>query len=208
LRAHGASGQLAYGDRGAAPAGAARRVEHTGAYYASHVYQPLFAHGVKTLMLELWEQLGGRLPATLVVPAGNGTLVSGYAHAVADLIALGLVERGPRVVAVQAATCAPLTGRAPIGPTIAEGIAIAAPPRAAEILAVIESSGGAVVTVTDPQIVAARADLARRGIWVEPTAAAAWAAWQVGATGAASGPDDAVVVLCGAGLKYPGHSAT
>jgi threonine synthase len=213
MRAHGATVRVAAGDRAAAAAGAVGAVEATGAYYASHVYQPLFAHGVKTLIFELWEQLGGRLPATLVVPAGNGTLVSGYAHAIADLTALGLIERGPRLVAVQAASCAPLAGLAPSGPTIAEGIAIAAPRRAAEVVATIQASGGEVVTVTDVQITAARADLAGRGVWVEPTAAAAWAAWSAGAAsggpnGAGGGPDagDAVVVLCGAGLKHPGSS--
>jgi threonine synthase len=180
MRAHGATVELVAGDRAATAAGAARRVEETGAYYASHVYQPLFAHGVKTLVLELWEQLGGRLPGTLVVPVGNGTLVSGCAHAVVDLKALGLIERGPRIVAVQAASCAPLAGLVPSGPTVAEGIAIAAPPRGAEVVAAVKASGGAVVTVDDRQIMAARADLAGRGLWVEPTAAAAWAAWQAG----------------------------
>ena len=53
------------------------RVESTGAFYASHVYQPLFFLGTKTVVLELWEQLGGRLPEVIVLPAGNGTLVLG-----------------------------------------------------------------------------------------------------------------------------------
>jgi len=212
LRAHGATVAVADGDREAAAAGALQRVEETDWYYASHVYQPLFGHGVKTLVLELWEQLGGTLPDTLVLPAGNGTLVSGAAHAVADLQAQGLLGRGPRIIAVQAANCAPLTGWPPTGPTVAEGIAIAAPARAAEVVAVIEASGGAVVTVDDGEILAAQADLAARGLWVEPTAAAGWAACRSGAAAEAGprpgqrsgGPPSAVTVLCGAGLKSPG----
>ncbi len=201
MRAHGADVRVASGDRAAAAAGAARRVEETGAYYASHVYQPLFAHGVKTFVFEVWEQLGGRLPDAFVVPAGNGTLVLGCAHAVADLSTLGLIERRPAIVAVQASRCAPLAGLEPTGTTVADGIAIAAPPRAEEVVAAVGASGGAVVTVDDAGILAAQADLAGRGLWVEPTAAAAWAAWRDGAGDGPSGRRSAVVMLCGAGLK-------
>jgi threonine synthase len=206
MRAHGADVRIADGDRAAAAVAAAARVEETGAYYASHVYQPLFAHGVKTLFLELWEQLGGRLPATLVLAAGNGTLVSGCAHAVADLRAAGLIAESPRMVAVQAEACAPLAGLAPTGPTVAEGIAIAAPPRRDQVIAAVAASGGSIVTVADEQILAARIDLAEQGLWVEPTAAAPWAAWHAGTAGTQPG-EDTVVVLCGAGLKYPGPPA-
>jgi threonine synthase len=199
MRAHGADVHVVDGDRAAAADAARARVETTGAFYASHVYQPLFFHGVKTVVLELWEQLGGRLPDTLVLPVGNGTLVLGAALALADLGALGLLDRPPRLVAVQARRCAPLAGLAPDGPTIAEGIAVVAPPRAAAITAAVADSGGAVVTVTDDAIRAAQADLATRGLWVEPTAAVTWAACREGSV-APPGASIALV-LCGAGLK-------
>ncbi len=111
------------GDRAAAGEAARAAAEETGAWYASHVYRPEFAHGVKTLAFELHEQLDGP-PGTVVVPAGNGTLVLG--------LWLGFRELGarlPRIVAVQAERCAPLAGLAPTGPTAASGIAIPAPPR-------------------------------------------------------------------------------
>jgi threonine synthase len=198
MTAHGALVRVVDGDRSAAGEAAAARVDATGAAYASHVYQPLFVLGVKTLVLELWEQLGPAFCDTLVVPAGNGTLVLGARLAVADLVSLGLIERGPRIVAVQAERCAPLAGRSPTGTTAAEGIAIPAPPRRSEVVAAVAESGGAVVTVSEEAILAARHDLAGRGLWVEPTAAAGWAAWRDGTTGPAT---STVVVLCGAGLK-------
>ncbi len=200
LAAHGADARMAEGDRATAAAAAAGRVTHTGGYYASHVYQPVFVHGVKTWLLEVWEQRGGTLPDEVVVPAGNGTLVLGAALAVADLVALGLVERGPRIVAVQAERCAPLAGLAPTGVTVAEGIAIAEPPRADEVVAAVHGSGGRVVTVGEDAIASASADLAGRGLWVEPTAAAAWAAWRA-ESDSRRPPTSSVVVLCGAGLK-------
>ena len=64
------------GDRAAAGEAARSAAEETGAWYASHVYRPEFAHGVKTLAFELHEQLDGP-PGTVVVPAGNGSLVLG-----------------------------------------------------------------------------------------------------------------------------------
>jgi threonine synthase len=162
-------------------------VEGTGAWYASHVYRPEFAHGVKTLAFELYEQLGGP-PGTVVVPAGNGTLVLGSW--------LGFRQLGaglPRIVAVQAERCAPLAGLAPGGPTAASGIAIADPPRRTEVRAALLATGGGVVTVAEDALEPARADLVRLGLAVEPTAAAAWAA--VPALDAT--PEPVVVVLTG-----------
>jgi threonine synthase len=199
MRAHGADVRVADGDRTAAAGAAAERVASTGAFYASHVYQPLFVQGTKTVVLELWEQLGGRLPDTIVLPAGNGTLVIGAGLALDDLLALGLIDEAPRIVAVQARRCAPLAGLVPTGPTVAEGIAIPAPPRAAAIRRVLDQRDGRVVTVTDEAIVAARRDLGLRGLWVEPTAAVTWAACRDGSV-AETGASVALI-LCGAGLK-------
>jgi threonine synthase len=199
MRAHGADVRVVDGDRTAAATAAARRVEETGTFYASHVYQPLFTQGTKTVVLELWEQLGGRLPDTIVLPAGNGTLILGAGLALDDLAALRLLTTSPRLVAVQARRCAPLAGMAVIGPTVAEGIAIPDPPRAEEVRRVIARWGGEIATVSDAAILAAQTDLAAQGIWVEPTAAAVWAACR---EGAAAAPGASVaIVLCGAGLK-------
>ena len=76
IAAHGAAVRLVSGDRQAAAEAARPRVDASGAWYASHVYQPAFHHGVKTLAFELIDS-NGEIPATVVVPAGNGTLVIG-----------------------------------------------------------------------------------------------------------------------------------
>jgi threonine synthase len=89
-------------------------------------------------------------------------------------------------------------------PTIAEGIAIARPARGAQILAAVRDSGGAIVTVTDDQVNAAHGALARAGLYVEPTAAACWAALQAGLIDPRSEPGDGprvIAPLCGSGLK-------
>ena len=94
----------------------------------------------------------------------------------------GYVDTFPSVIAVQAANCAPLAvaGMAgsdavrqiPTSPTIAEGIASAAPARGEEILAMMKQMGGRFVTVSEQSIIAAQEVLAKRGLFVESTSAA------------------------------------
>ncbi len=196
MEAHGAAVVRVPGSREAAAAAARERAGSPagGAWYASHVYQPAFVHGVKTLAFELWEQLGRRAPGTVIVPAGNGTLVLGLGTGFGELQAAGRVPAPPAIVAVQAERCAPLAGREPGGPTVAAGIAIAEPPRAEQVRAAVAASGGQVVTVGEDAIVAARAGLGRLGVRVEPTAAVGWAAW---AGGAGAWRPPVVVVLTG-----------
>ena len=87
-------------------------------------------------------------------------------------------------------------------PTIAEGTAIAKPVRTREVLAAIRRSGGAAVPVTEEKIVAAMNDLARSGLYVEPTSASAAAALSGLLLEGVIRPEEAtVVVLTGAGLK-------
>lgn len=205
--AHGARVERVAGPRAAAAAAAQEALDrHRGAFYASHVYNPFFLQGTKLWLYEVFEQWG-RLPATLVVPVGNGTLVLGAAQAVADLRAFGCIEVSPRIIGVQAARCAPLaaaTGASATawGPTAAEGIAIAEPPRAAQVVDAVLASGGRFITAAEDDIAPARHSLAARGIYVEPTSAATEAAWQQAVrTGEVDDPGDAVLVLCGTGLK-------
>jgi threonine synthase len=165
------------GGRAATAVAAQAAADRPGTWYASHVYRPAFAHGVKTVAFELWQQLGGRAPGTVVVPAGNGTLVLGLWLGFRELVAAGRVARLPQILAVQAERCAPLAGRRPTGSTAAVGIAIAHPPRAGEVRAAVLASGGRFLLAAEDDLAPARAELAGMGMVVEPTAAAAWAGW-------------------------------
>jgi len=213
MRAHGAQVVTVAGTRADAAAAARAAAEEPGILYASHVYHPYFLHGVKTYGYELWEQFGQRLPATVVVPIGNGTLALGAHLAFTELRAAGLIDRLPRLIGVQVAACAPVArafaadatdiAGVPAQPTIAEGIAITEPPRGAAILAAIRSTGGTVLTVDDDAVRRARADLAAEGIYVEPTSAVCRAAVDQ-LPGVGVSLTDCVIPLCGAGLKAPG----
>ncbi|MBT2506168.1 threonine synthase [Streptomyces sp. ISL-98] len=210
IRAHGAQLNLVPGDRETTARAARAAADELGTFYASHVYNPHFLHGTKTYVYELWEDLGGRLPDSIVVPVGNGTLLLGASLAVTELHTQGLIDERPALIAVQAEAVSPLAAAfhagaddltgltTPARPTLAEGIAIPNPPRARQILRAVRESGGTFLTVTEDQIRAAQLDLAARGLFVESTGVACWAA-----TAASPPPPGrtAVVPLCGAGAK-------
>ncbi len=87
-------------------------------------------------------------------------------------------------------------------PFFAEGIASSQPTRVTEVLAAVRQSGGAIVAVSEEEIVAALGGLAQQGLYVEPTSAAAAAGLsQLLHSGAISADQTTVLVLTGSGLK-------
>lgn len=179
-------------------------------YYASHSWNPFFFQGTKTWAFEVVEQLGWQAPDTVILPAGNGTLVIGAALGFGELVAAGIIQRIPRIVAVQSENCAPLAqvereglGAVPAiqkKDTLAEGIAIAAPVRGMQIVDAVRASGGRFVTVSEAEIVASLRALGRQGYYIEPTSAATTAG--VAKYVAAAPRDERIVsVFTGHGLK-------
>lgn len=189
-----------------------------GALYASHVFNPFFLAGIETLAYELWEQINRRAPEAVVLPVGNGILLLGVYNGFQRLRNAGLIERLPRLIAVQAQACQPIyeafhSGRenvepATLAPTAASGIAICKPARGGQILAAIRASGGTVLSISEQEMGDTRSKLARRGFYVEDTSAVAVAALAQlppGSAGAGD-PEQMVVLLTGHGLKIgPGH---
>jgi len=181
-----------------------------GTYYASHNYNPFPLEGLKTIAYEIWEQLGQRAPDNVVLPVGQGNLLLGAYRGFKDLLTTGLIEKPPRLFAIQAAPCAPLYEAYQRGlddafpivknETIAEGISSARPVRGRQILAAVREMGGAVLAVSDEATLRARDELARRGLYVEPTSAVAIAA--LPQLRGPIGPEEITIVpLTGSGLK-------
>jgi threonine synthase len=199
IAAYGARLELVEGTRAEVTRRAQTWADDTGDYYASHLWSPFFSAGLRTIAVELAQ--AGTL-AGVIAPAGSGSLLIGLHAGFALLRDAGTIEHLPPLYGVQAEACDPLAaafdGRAAAcsGTTIAEGIRIAAPPRAAEVLRAVRESGGAIVTVGEAEIADARASLARRGVLVEPTAAVGEAGRRKLAFDA-----DPVVILTGSGLK-------
>ena len=108
---------------------------------------------------------------------------AGLRHRLLRAAAARQIERLPRIFAAQPANCAPIArafldlAPAEPRPTIAEGTAIAQPIRLRECLGVLQQSRGGAVMLSEAEIGAAALDLARTGIYVEPTCAQAAAAF-------------------------------
>ena len=181
-------------------------------FYASHNWQAFFVEGTKTLAYELWEQLGFRPPDSVVVPLGYGSNILGCARGFEELARNGEIARMPRLYGVQAANCAPYHAAYRAGadelvatdirPTVAEGIASSRPTRVREVLAAVRDSRGSIVAVTEEEIVTALGALARSGLYVEPTSAAAAAGLtQLVRHGEIGRDETTVLVLTGSGLK-------
>jgi threonine synthase len=210
MRAHGASLELVPGSRQDTSDAAVRRARDI--FYASHNWHPFFLHGTKTLAYELWEDLGFRAPDNVITPCGAGSNVLGCEIGFAELQRAGEIVGVPRIFAVQPANCAPIAAAflagvdtpvpTEIAPTIAEGTAIAQPIRLREVLGVLRETCGGAVTLTEHEIVAATFELARMGVYVEPTAAQAVGAFaKLLAAGTITPEQTTVLVLTGSGLK-------
>lgn len=190
---------------------AAARLRAQEVFYASHNWVPYFIEGTKTLAYELWEQLGWRAPWGVVVPAGNGSLVLGLYKGFQELLSMKYIDFLPRIIAVQSENCCPVyqafhgglttVPKVEKKPTRAEGITSAQPVKGPALLEAIRNSKGTVIKVTEEEITQAYQYLGHQGLYVEPTSATVWAAWeQINETGLA-GQGTLVMVLTGSGLK-------
>ena len=210
MRAYGAQVELVPGTRQDTADAAMRRSGDV--FYASHNWHPFFLQGTKTLAYELWEDLGFRAPDNVIVPCGAGSNVLGCQIGFAELQRAGEIEAMPRIFAAQPANCAPVAAsfisgtdqpvETEIAPTIAEGTAIARPVRLIEVLGALRETRGGAVMLSEQEIVRATLELAGLGLYVEPTAAQAAAAFgKLLGSGALDADQTTVLVLTGAGLK-------
>jgi threonine synthase len=181
----------------------------------STLREPYRAEGKKTMGIEIVEQLGWRVPDAIVYPTGGGTGIVGMWKAFAELEAMGLIgpER-PKMIAVQAAGCAPIVRAFDAGANHAErweNAATAAPglrvPAAIGdylILAAIRESGGTAIAVTDDDLLAgARLAAAREGLFVSPESGAVVAAARRLREGGFLRSDDLTVIFStGSGLMH------
>ncbi|HMO05380.1 MAG TPA: threonine synthase [Kiritimatiellia bacterium] len=182
---------------------------------------PFTREGKKTCSYELWEQLGRRAPDHVLVCTGDGNIISGIWKGFRDLQALGLIERLPRLHAVQSEKSASiamavreLNGRRPCAwadvvipkvdaTTIADSISVDVPRDGLAAVRAVVETGGDAITVSDEEIIAAIPELARAtGVFAEPAAAAAWAGLvQMVSEGRIARDERVVCLVSGNGLK-------
>jgi threonine synthase len=171
-------------------AGAAARTAEIGrgSFDMSTLREPYRVEGKKTMGLEIFEQFPeGQLPDAIVYPTGGGTGLVGMFKAFTELRTLGLLERMPRLYAVQPKGCAPVvralqSEAVRVEPwehpsTIAPGLLVPAPFASERILEAVRQTGGAGAVVRDIELVEAMEALAHHeGISASPEGAAPFAA--------------------------------
>lgn len=209
IKSHGAKVNIIRGSRDYCADVCRLKVKEDRVYYASHVYNPFFYEGTKTYIYEVYEQLK-RIPSNIFVPLGNGTLFIGIMKGLEELLNSKIIDKMPNIIAVQSEYCAPFFKtvstknknlvKVDIKPTMAEGIAIGKPMRSNEILDYIYKYNVKVTTAKENRIIEARNSLSKKGIYVEHTTAATYAAYLTycDVNGQIS---DVLIPMCGAGIK-------
>jgi threonine synthase len=187
-----------------------------GWFDTSTLKEPYRIEGKKTMGIELAEQLGWQVPDVILYPTGGGTGLIGMWKAFAELEAIGFIgNKRPRMVAVQAAGCAPMVRAYEAGEehaprwenahTIAAGIRVPQALGDFLILRALRESGGFAIAVPDEAIEAGIAEAAREeGFLMCPEGAATYAALkQALADGRIRRDEQVVLFNCATGLKYP-----
>ena len=195
---------------------AATQAAAAGWYDVSTLKEPYRVEGKKTMAYELAEQLGWEWPEWFIYPTGGGTGIVGMWKAFAELEQLGWMPRGrrPRLVAVQAAGCAPIVRAFAAGAeravpwtaarTVADGLRVPAAIGDFLILRALRDSRGAAVAVDDQQMIGAMRDLGRlEGISAAPEGGATLCALRVLLQKGIINREDRVVLFnTGGALKY------
>jgi len=181
--------------------------------YLLNSLNPFRIEGQKTIVFELIQQLGWEPPDWIVLPAGNLGNTSAFGKALKELADLGLIERLPRLAAVQASGANPFYRSFREGfrrrervraQTIATAIRIGDPVSYPRAVRALKLTRGLVVEVTDQEIMDAKAQVDAAGIGCEPASAAAVAGTRkLVQDGTIKEGERVVAVLTGNLLKDP-----
>ena len=219
LLAYGAFVMLVEGTYGDAFRLCQETVERFGWYNRNTGINPYVGEGKKTVALEIVEQLGWEAPDAVFVSVGDGSIIGGIHKGLRDALALGWIDRMPRIYGVQAAGSSYLAeawrkgedvaAKPPVrAATAADSISADLPRDRVKAMAAVVETGGAWAAVEDEAILGMIPTVsADTGVFPEPAAAAAFAGLAAVAEGSQGGgpgvgkSDRVVVISTGSGLK-------
>jgi threonine synthase len=184
---------------------------------------PFTREGKKICAWEIWASLDGGVPDRIVVPTGDGNLLSAMWKGWCELKAVGLIDRLPKIDCAQSSASAAINRtvhrirnsestnvqwsevdvESVNASTVADSISVDRPRDGLAAVRAIVESGGEAITVPDDDILAAIPEMASlSGVFPEPAAAAPWAAVKQMVSDGKIEPDELVVCLVsGNGLK-------
>lgn len=185
-----------------------------GWYNRNTGFNPYMTEGKKTCTLEICEQLNWKAPDVVFVSVGDGCIIGGLHKGLKDALALGWIDHMPKIMGVQAAGSNYLAEawekgedvltKPPIDDhTVADSISAGLPRDRLKAMAAVKETGGAYITVSDEEILAAIPAMARgSGVFGEPAGAAAYAGLvKAVEKGLVRADERIVVVNTGSGLK-------
>ncbi|MBC8216453.1 MAG: threonine synthase [Candidatus Marinimicrobia bacterium] len=185
-----------------------------GWYNRNTGYNPYMSEGKKTASFEICEQLKWNAPDVMFVSVGDGCIIGGLHKGLKDLMALGWIDKIPRIIGVQSAGSDymyqawknnedVLTKPAIDAQTAADSISAGLPRDRIKAMKAVKETDGAYISVTDDEILKAIPMMARgSGVFGEPAGAAALAGLLKAIDDRLVNSDDRIVVLnTGNGLK-------
>lgn len=210
--AYGARTLLVRGDFDVCLSLARKAARALGVYLVNSI-NPYRLEGQKTIVFELLEQCGWQAPDWIALPAGNLGNTAAFGMALVSARECGLISRVPRLLAVQADGAAPFarafdadfTSLRPVSPnTVATAINIGDPASYDRAVRAIRETNGVVTSVSDDDILDAKAAIDAAGIGCEPASAASVAGVRrMVRDGVITPGDEVVCVLTGHLLKDP-----
>ncbi len=181
--------------------------------YLANSMNSLRVEGQKTISPEICQQLGWRVPDTVIIPGGNLGNVSALAKGFDDCLAMGLIDKKPRIVVAQATNANPFyqaytRGFDKLVPvqakkTLASAIQIGNPVSYPKAVRAIQNYNGIVVEVSEQELADAAHRADRTGLYCCPhTGVALGALEKLRAQGTISSDEEVVVISTAHGLKF------
>ncbi len=214
LLAYGATVMLVEGNYDQAFDLCLEAADEYGWYNRNTGFNPYMTEGKKTAGLEILEELDWNPPDAIFTSVGDGSIIGGLHKAVKDALALGWIDRAPRIFGIQSSRSdfmvqafesgEDVLTKAPISATTAaDSISADLPRDRIKAMAAVVDTGGSYLRVDDDDILAAIPKLARgSGVFAEPAAAASYAGLEAAVDQGLIGEGESVVVLStGSGLK-------
>jgi threonine synthase len=172
-------------------------------------YHPLTIEGKKSAGLEIFIQNGFKVPDAILVPVGDGVIISGIYKAFYDLKEAGIINKLPKLICVQAESSNAVYNFIQTGiyknadnpKTVADSISVSAPSNAYMAVKAVKESDGFSVTVSDDEIMIAQRELAMAtGIFAEPSCSTVLAALKKSKE-QLNPKEQIVLLITGSGLK-------
>ncbi|MDA3940515.1 MAG: threonine synthase [Spirochaetia bacterium] len=185
--------------------------EKYGGINRNTAYNPMTIEGKKTVSIELFNQLGKKAPDVVYVPVGDGVIYSGVFKGFYDLKEAGLIDKLPKIICTQSEKSNAISkawktknlNTIAAATTRADSISVASPANGRMAVRYINECDAWATEVTDEAILTAQLELGKEaGVFAEPAAACAWAAFKKDADeGKISKDAEVIVLLTGIGFK-------